>query len=116
MRDSILTTDRHSFESRVRDSDRPVVVQFRADWCDRCRELAPVVEQLADAHEETVRLMTVDIEEESRLANAYHIAELPTFLGCHHGNTLRRISNGLNADDLEALFDYLAGLPLVSSS
>lgn len=115
MIDSILTTDRREFEDDIREADRPVVVEFRADWCKRCRELEPVVDELSETYEDVVRTMTVDVDEESRLANEYHVADIPTFLGIHRSNTLERRSGDLGADDLEALYEYLADLPFVSS-
>ncbi len=115
MLDSILKTDRREFEAEVRESAIPVVVEFRADWCDHCQELEPVLDELADTYEGTIRTMTVDIDDESRLANDYHIAAIPTFIGFHHGNMLKRISGELGAEALEELFEYLANLPHVSS-
>jgi len=107
--------ERSTFDREVFGPSIPVVVEFRADWCDICKELAPVVEKLADTHEGAIEVVTVDIEQEGRLANQYEVPDVPTFIAFYRGNSLKRRSGELTADDVEEIFDVLTDLPRVAA-
>lgn len=107
----ITSVDRTNFDEEVVHSDLPIVVMFRADWSEICEEIGPVLEELADEYEGTVRAATIEIEENGRLCNDMNIAEVPTVFGYHEGNSLKRKAGNVTADELEEIFDYLASLP-----
>lgn len=112
---NIVEADRTNFHEEVKRASTPVVVEFATDWCKFCTELEPVVEELADEYEGSVKVVRVDVEENGRLANEFHIADLPTFFGYFKGNSLKRKSGNLTADDVEEIFDYLVDLPLAAA-
>ncbi|MFB6262723.1 MAG: thioredoxin family protein [Bradymonadaceae bacterium] len=93
------------------DAERPVVAVFRADWCEFSRELDAVVETLAEEYEGQVDVVSVDLDEEGRLANEQNIYDTPTVVGGFRGNRLKRIDGARSAAELEELFDYLVQLP-----
>lgn len=107
----IVEAERRTFDEEVFEPPEPVVVEFVTDWCDTCQELEPVVEELAETHADEIRVVTVDVESEGRLANEYHVADVPTFIAFVRRNSLKRISGDVTADDVEELFDYLVNLP-----
>lgn len=111
----IIEADRTNFDERVLEPSTPVVVEFRTDWSEVCEELEPVVEGLAEEYEETIEIVTVDVEEEGRLANRFHIADVPTFIAFFRGNSLDRRSGELSADDVEEMFEFLTDLPRVAA-
>ena len=65
-----------NFQSAVLESDKPVVVDFWAEWCGPCRMIAPVIEELADAHPNIV-VGKLDIEAARDVAQRYGIASIP---------------------------------------
>lgn len=73
-----ITTN--GFKEGVLDSERPVVVDFYADWCAPCKTMARVAEQLSAEWEGRVDFVKVDIEAEPRLARAYNISTIPALL------------------------------------
>lgn len=111
----IVEADRETFYERIEEADTPVVVEFRADWCDVCKELDPVVEEIADEYEGTLEFLTVDIDESGRLANELHVPDVPTFIAYFRGNSLKRISGDVASDDIEAIVDFLTDLPRVAA-
>lgn len=111
----ITEAERATFDDEVFEPSIPVVVEFRADWCEICQELEPVVEGLADEFEGAIKIVTVDIDQEGRLANQYEVADVPTFIAFYRGNSLKRRSGKLNADDVEGIFDFLTDLPRVAA-
>lgn len=111
----IVELDRTNFERDVRRTSEPVVVEFVTEWCEFCEELEPVVDELADEYEGTIKVARVAVDEHGRLANEHQIADVPTFMAFHRGNLLKRKSGEMTADDVEAIFEYLADLPRVAA-
>ena len=66
-----------TFEQEVLQSDKPVIVDFWAEWCGPCHAIAPVLEKIADEHSD-LRVVKVNIDEEQGLAMRYGIASIPT--------------------------------------
>ncbi len=73
-----VTTD--SFSERVTRCDIPVVVDFYAEWCQPCHQIAPALEALAQQHDGVVRFTRVDIDAEPELAAAYRVSSIPAVL------------------------------------
>ena len=67
-----------SFQSEVLESDRPVLVDFTAAWCGPCKQLAPVIEEIAEAYDGRLKVAKVDIEEAQGTAMKYGVMSVPT--------------------------------------
>lgn len=69
-----------SFRERVLESDVPVVVDFHADWCGPCHQIAPLLERLSEEWDGRVRFVKVDIDRNRDVARAYRISSIPAVL------------------------------------
>ncbi len=69
-----------NFEELVLKSDKPVLVDFWAEWCGPCRMIAPYVEQLSEEYAGKAVIGKVDIEENNSIAAQYGIRNIPTLL------------------------------------
>ena len=67
-----------TFDEQVLHSDKPVIVDFWAEWCGPCHAIAPVLERIADERAEELTLVKVNIDEEQGLAMRYGIQSIPT--------------------------------------
>jgi thioredoxin 1 len=69
-----------TFEQEVLQSDKPVIVDFWAEWCGPCHAVAPVLDRIAEERADEVKLVKVNIDEEQGLAQRYGIVSIPTIL------------------------------------
>ena len=73
-----------SFEAEVLKSDKPVLLDFYADWCGPCRMLSPIIEEIAGEHAE-IKVGKINVDEEPDLAQAYQIMSIPALLVIKNG-------------------------------
>jgi thioredoxin 1 len=69
-----------SFDQEVLESEKPVIVDFWADWCGPCHAVAPVLDKIADERGDELRLVKVNIDEEPALAQRYGVVSIPTIV------------------------------------
>ena len=69
-----------TFETDVLGSDKPVIVDFWAEWCGPCRAVSPILDQIADERSDELRVVKVNIDEEPELAHRYGILSIPTIV------------------------------------
>src|SRR5437016_12538175 len=69
-----------SFEQEVLQSDKPVIVDFWAEWCGPCHAVAPVLDKIVQERPDELKLVKVNIDQEQGLAMRYGIASIPTIV------------------------------------
>jgi thioredoxin 1 len=73
-----LTDD--SFDSDVLSADRPVLVDFWAEWCTPCKAIGPALEQISDELAERVTIAKLNIDEHPEAASRYGVMSIPTMI------------------------------------
>ena len=78
-----------NFLEEVIRSDKPVLVDFFATWCNPCRILGPIVDELAEERED-IKVCKVDIDEQPELASRYRIMSVPTLMVLKDGKIMEQ--------------------------
>jgi thioredoxin 1 len=69
-----------TFDEEVLGSEKPVIVDFWAEWCGPCHMVAPVLDQIVDERGDELRLVKVNIDEQPALAQRYGVMSIPTMI------------------------------------
>ncbi|MFF9280906.1 thioredoxin [Streptomyces griseosporeus] len=77
------------FAAEVLGSERPVLVEFTADWCGPCRQLAPVLSSIAVEEGERLRIVQLDVDRNPGTALAYNVLSMPTLMVFRGGEPVK---------------------------
>ena len=77
------------FEKEVLEADKPVIVDFNADWCGPCRMMKPILQAFAKQHED-VKVVGVNIDENENLAAQYEVGTIPCLVVFRDGEEVTR--------------------------
>ena len=86
---SSLNIHKDNFD-QVKHSERPVLLDFYADWCGPCRMVSPIVEEIAEEHPE-ILVGKVNVDEEQELAQAFGVISIPMLALVKNGEVVRQI-------------------------
>ncbi len=100
---SVITVTEDNFRNEVLDADRPVLVDFWADWCMPCRMLSPVVDEVA-SEKEDVKVCKINVDEQPELASKFGVMSIPTLVVFKNGQAVRRSVGVIPKDGVIALF------------
>lgn len=78
-----------NFETETTGTDQFVLIDFWASWCGPCQMLSPLVDEIANEHEE-IKVCKVNVDEQPELAQKYGVASIPMLLVMHNGNVVQK--------------------------
>ncbi|EET78166.1 MULTISPECIES: thioredoxin [Corynebacterium] len=95
-----VTTD--TFRKDVIESDKPVIVDFWAEWCGPCKKLSPILEEVAEELDGQVTVAKVNVDEERNLGAMFQIMSIPNVLIFNHGEKVDEFVGLRSKDDIVA--------------
>ncbi len=99
------TVTEETFDAEVLKSERPVVVDYWAEWCGPCRMVAPVLEEIAAEHADKIDVVKLNIDENPQVAQRYGILQIPTLNVFSGGEVVKQV---IGAKPKSALLRELA--------
>ncbi len=103
----VKAVDTSNFQAEVMDSDKTVIVDFWATWCGPCRQVAPVLDSIAEEHDE-LSVVKIDIDANPQIAQHYGVMSVPTLLVIKGGEVVKTVVGAKPKVVLER--ELLAGL------
>jgi thioredoxin 1 len=106
---SKLTIDvnEDNFESIVINADRPVLVDFWAEWCGPCKMLTPTIESIAEEYQDRSHTVKINVDDAPAIATKFGIRSIPTILLFKDGKVEEQRVGAVSKEELTSLLDKL---------
>lgn len=99
---SAINLNQESFQTEVMESERPVLLDFWAPWCGPCRQVVPVVEEIA-LEREDIKVCKINVDEQKELAKQFKVMSIPTLVVMKNGEVTARSVGAKSKEEILAM-------------
>ncbi|MCR5057630.1 MAG: thioredoxin [Clostridiales bacterium] len=99
---SVLNINNTNFESEVMKSDKPVLLDFWANWCGPCQMVGPIVEEIASERTD-IKVGKINVDEQQELARGFSIMSIPTLLVIKNGKVVNHSVGAKSKEEILAM-------------
>ncbi|MCY4523347.1 MAG: thioredoxin [Halobacteriovoraceae bacterium] len=96
------------FEDNVLNCDRPVLVDFWAEWCGPCRALAPILEEVASELGDKANVAKINVDQNSELAQKYEVRSIPTLIFFKNGEIAKTLIGVQSKEEIKKTLEELS--------
>ena len=100
------------FQKEVIESSRPVLVHFWTPWCGLCKLITPMLETMQKNHDLTIKLVSINADDNLKLANTYRLKNVPTIMLFNDGRLIEKLDSFDSRDRLKAALERIMGSTL----
>ncbi len=105
MSEEIVQTSDQGFENDVLKADKPVLVDYWADWCGPCKMIAPILEDIAPDYGDKLTIAKLNIDENQQVPTKYGVRSIPTLMLFKNGDVHAQKVGALSKSQLTAFLD-----------
>src|SRR4030095_12529883 len=105
---NIIALTEENFSTQVIQSQKPVLVDFWAEWCGPCKMIAPILDELAQEYDGRLVVGKVNVDQEQALAAQYGVQGIPTLLVFKGGQVVEQVVGLRSKRDLKTRLDQIA--------
>ena len=105
MSDNVTSVSSDNFDAEVLQSDKPVLVDFWAEWCGPCRMIAPVLEQVADEKQGELKVVKLNVDENQDVAQRFSVRGIPTLILFKNGDAAATQTGAVGKAQLAAFVE-----------
>jgi len=99
----VIKANKENFES-IKNSDKPVLLDFYADWCGPCRMVSPIVDEIAEERDDII-VAKINVDEENDLASEFGVFSIPTLVVLKNGKVANQATGARPKDAILALLE-----------
>tara|TARA_Y100000768_G_scaffold229907_1_gene173601 strand:- start:350 stop:682 length:333 start_codon:yes stop_codon:yes gene_type:complete len=107
MSEFTIDVNEENFDSVVMNSDKPVLVDFWAEWCGPCKMLTPTIEALAEEYKDTSSIVKINVDDSPAIATKYGIRSIPSILLFNNGDVVEQRVGAVSKDELAGMLDKI---------
>ncbi|MCZ6583424.1 MAG: thioredoxin [Thaumarchaeota archaeon] len=96
---------KEQWQNDVMNSDKPVFVDFWAEWCGPCRMVSPTVEELSKEYKDKVNFVKVNVDQNNELASKYNVFSIPTLAIFRDGKVIAQTAGAASKESLRTYID-----------
>ena len=96
-----------NFKTEVLEADKPAIIDFWAEWCAPCRQIAPIISELASEYGDRVKIVKMDIDKSPNTPGQFGVRAIPTILAFKDGRVVQQIQGARPKADFKKMVDGL---------
>ena len=105
MSDNVIELTDDNFQSEALEADKPVLVDFWAPWCGPCRMVGPIIDDVAEAYVNKVKVGKLNTDDNPQVATKYGIRSIPTILLFKNGEVVGNLMGAKPKQDFEEMIN-----------
>ena len=108
MAEGIVTLTSSTFDETVGGSSKPILVDFWAEWCGPCKQIAPILADIAATNSQDITIAKLNVDDHGDIAGRFNVMSIPTLLVFHEGEVKKKLVGALPKGRLlEELAEFL---------